>query len=163
MPIDIALVAAAAVGRILVPFFQRGAEKVAADLGDAVSESAAEHATEVAETLWKRVKHKLSRSDSERVIAERFEKDPEKTAPLLESDLMALLQGDPAFADEIAKLLDSGSSDGSGNVIQIFGAGNVVDARYSHVERGFIAASVGSVHNAPSTVPPKPTIPPHRN
>ena len=154
--IDIALIAGAAIGNILVPFFQRGAEKVAGDLGDAVGEAAADHATQTATSLWERIKAKLSGSDEGRMIAERFERDPESAAPLLEQDLKAQLEQDPAFAEEVAQLLAAEGPAGSGNVIKIFGAGNVVDARYSRVDHGFIAAHVGGVYNSPTQARPGP-------
>ena len=74
--LDIAVLAASAVGNILVPFFQRSAEKVAADIGQKVGDDAADYATQTALTLWERIKQRFAGSDGGRVISERFEKEP---------------------------------------------------------------------------------------
>jgi hypothetical protein len=146
MPIDIALIAASAVGSILLPFFQRTGEKVAADIGQRVGDDAAEYATGTARRLWERIKGRLSASDEGRMISERFERNPEAAAPLLEADLKQKLAEDQGFAEEIAELIQAESPDGSGNVMQIFGKGGIVDARGAHVEGGFIAGYVENVH-----------------
>jgi hypothetical protein len=156
VPLDIVLIAATVVGKVLLPFFQRTSDQVADHLGQKVGEEAAGFATNTATTLWQRIKSKFSDSDTDRVIAAQFEEKPDAAASLFESHLKEKLEQDPAFAEELAQLLDAKSPDGSGNVMQIFGTGGIVDARGAHVEGGFIAGYVGNVH----TTTPGPTQPP---
>jgi hypothetical protein len=156
--LDIAVLAASAVGNILVPFFQRTGEKVASDIAEKVGDDAATYASETAMTLWERIKQRFSGSDGDRMVAERFKNEPEVVAPLFESDLKRKLAEDPGFAEELAALLERPGPAGSGNVMQIFGDGGIVDARGAHVEGGFIAGYVGTVHSsAPPSPSPAPT------
>lgn len=155
MPVEIALIAATAIGKILVPFLSRGVEEVTGQLGEKLSDEAAEHAARTATTLWQRVKAKLSGSDAERVIVQRFEEDPQAAAALLEADLKRKMDEDADFAREIARLVESESPDGSGNVQQIFGDGGILDARGAHISGGLVAANIGTVHGAsPVSYPP---------
>jgi hypothetical protein len=154
--LEIALIAANLVGKILVPFFQRSAEKVVDDLGEAVSDDAANYATGVAKTLWQRIRSRFS--DDEQIILDRFEQKPEATEKLLVDDLIEKLEADPEFASELEKLLQEDRGDG--NVMQIFGDGGIVDARGAQVTHGFIAGYVGSVNPAQPPPTPGPTSPP---
>jgi hypothetical protein len=148
MPIEIALLAATVVGKILVPFFQRGAAQVGDALGEKVADGAAEFATDTANTLWERIRSRFSKPD-EQVIADRFKEDPEVAEKLFEADLKRKLAEDPDFAQEIAGLLEAKSPDGSGDVMTIFGDGGIVDARGAHISGGVVAGKIaGNVYTS---------------
>jgi hypothetical protein len=145
---EIAVIAATAVAQILVPYLKRRAAGLAEDLADRVSDAAADHATGVAETLWERIRAKFSDSEPDRNVVKRFEEEPEAAAPLLEIDLKRKLADDPDFAQELADLIASESPDGSGNTIQIFGEGGVVDARGAEISGGVVAGYIRNVSAA---------------
>jgi len=153
MPIEIALLAATVVGKILVPFFQRGAEKVGEALSDKVTDEAAEFATDTANTLWERIKARFA-EPGEQVIADRFEGSPDKAAGLFQEDLERKFAEDPAFVEEIAALVNAKDPGGSGNVLQIFGNGGIVDARNATITGGVLAGNVqGNVYTTPPADP----------
>jgi hypothetical protein len=151
MPIEIALLAATVVGKILVPFFQRSAEKVGDALGDKVTDEAAEFATDTANTLWDKIKARFSEPD-EQVIADRFKSnaDNDKLVALFEDDLQRKLAEDEGFAEEIAALVNAKDPGGSGTVMNIFGKAGIVDARNAHIERSVVTGYAENVHTAPA-------------
>jgi hypothetical protein len=153
MPIEIALLAATVVGKILVPFFQRGAEKVGEALSDKVTDEAAEFATDTASSLWDKIKARFS-EPGEQVIADRFQASPDKAAGLFQEDLERKLAEDEGFAEEIAALLNAKDPGGSGDVMQIFGKGGIVDARGAHIERSVLAGNIEG--NVTTTAPADP-------
>jgi hypothetical protein len=146
MPIEIALLAATVVGKILVPFFQRGAEQVGDALSDKISDEAAEFATGTANTLWERIRARFGKPD-EQVIADRFKSRPDKAAEMFQEDLERKLAEDEGFAKEIAALVQAQGPGGSGDVMQIFGNGGIVDARNATIKGGVVAGNVqGNVY-----------------
>jgi hypothetical protein len=153
MPIEIALLAATVVGKILVPFFQRSAEKVGEALSDKVTDEAADFATDTANSLWDRIRARFSKPE-EQAVADRFKGDPNNGAAWFQQDLERKLAEDEDFAKEIAALVDAKDPGGSGTVMQIFGKGGIVDARNAHIEGGVVAGYVENVHSSPGE-PPK--------
>ena len=165
MPIELLALAATVVGKILVPFLKKGAETVADEVTSSVGNAAADHATKVASGIWGRIKGAFDASDKDRATVEQFEQHPEAVGPLLQVLLKEKMEHDHKLAAEIQQLLEAKSPDGSGDVIQIFGQGGVVDARYAEISGGIVAGNIGTYIAEPGvaashSVPPKPPADP---
>ena len=160
--LDIAVLATTAVTSFLVPYFQKGMEQVAAEVTQNVSETAAEHATDVTAKIWSWVKSAFSSDQDEAILAE-FKEDPEAAAPLVQSKLKKKLEQDPQLAQELQKLINAPSPDGKGKSWQIMHANTVgvIDAPGGHFTGTTAAVMINrSKPHAPS---PSSSAPPPEN
>jgi hypothetical protein len=139
--IDIAILAGTVVGKILLPVFVHGAEKVFEAAKDEVGEQAATETKGLVATLWSKLRARLTGND-EKVMLDAFEKQPEDAAKLLESTLRKHLETDPELADELEALVRAkpggGTLDGAEvvartmNVLTVHGgvSGGIVTNQY---------------------------------
>jgi hypothetical protein len=137
MVVDIAVVAGVVVSKFLAPYVKLGAERLADEVSERFSDSAAEHVSELSESLWTRVKGLFS-SEKEQTTLELFEQDPEGLEASVERILREKLDANPALAEELAGLVDSPSPDGSGTGAQIMSAtiAGIFDARGATIHGG---------------------------
>lgn len=124
------LLAATVVTSFLRPYLEKGAKRIAEEVTGKVSEAAADHVTGVAENIWNRVKGAFT-APTERNVVELFKDDPEAMQPMMEKTLSKKLEEDSALAQDLEKLVNKPSPDGSGTGAQIIGAtyAGIVDLR----------------------------------
>src|SRR5215213_7300903 len=113
--------AATVVAQVLLPYVKEGAAKIGEAAALKFGEAAGQHAVEVAQKTWARVKFVFS-SGKDRITLEQFQELPEEAAPLVEGILKRKLQEDNQLAEELDKLVNSPDPDGKGSGAQIIGA-----------------------------------------
>jgi hypothetical protein len=150
MALDLAVLAATVVSRFLFPYVKKGAERLAEEISERVSDVAAEHATSLASRAWDRVRSVFS-SPKEQTKLELFEEEPDEYAAGIERTLREKLEQDPELARELQELIDAPSPDGSGTGAQIMQAtvAGIVDLRHGTVSGG----QVSGVHIENFTAP----------
>jgi hypothetical protein len=136
--IDIAIVAATAVGKILVPFLMKHGEKLADDVGGA----AVEGVEGVAASIWEQVKGRFSRSDAGKTRIEDFRQDPEGLQSTIKRELERMLAEDEQFATDLDNLVRSPEAQ---SVQQIYGTGVIL--KDSPVgDQAIVAGAIGEIH-----------------
>ena len=149
MVVDVAVLAATVVGKILLPYVKKGAAAVADELTDSMGKAAAEGGAKTAATIWSRVKEALSRSGKGGAV-EQFEQYPDEAKALLERALADHLATHPDFARELDALVHNEIAAGR-DVVQLFGDG--VAYVGGDVSGGIVAGKIGSLVED-KTVPP---------
>ena len=151
--------AATVVAQVLLPYVKEGATKIGEVAAQKFGEAAGEHAVEVAQKTWARVKSAFS-SDKEKVTLEQFQELPDEAAPLVEGILKKKFQEDSQLAEELDELVNSPDPDARGTGAQIIGAtyAGIVDLRSATIS-GSNAEITGLKVNRPTSDPQQPTSP----
>jgi hypothetical protein len=139
--IDIAILAGTVVGKILLPVFVNGVEKVFEAAKDEVGDQVATETKGLVSTLWSKLRARMTRDD-EKVMLDAFEEQPADAAKLMESTLRKHLENDPELASELDALVRTkpggGTLDGAQvvartmNVLTVHGgvSGGIVTNQY---------------------------------
>ena len=120
MAIELAEIAASAIGSFVVPLLVKGSETISADLGKTLGESAAGGVTNIAQRVWERIKVTFG-SPREQAAVERFEEDPELYAQPVQTLLEERLREDPALVADLVALLRQPVADGHDQAWQVMG------------------------------------------
>lgn len=139
--IDIAILAGTVVGKILLPVFVNGIEKVFDAAKDEVGDQVATETKGLVATLWGKLRARMTRDD-EKVMLDAFEEQPQDAAKLLEGLLRKRLETDAELAGELDTLVRTkpggGTLDGAEvvartvNVLTVHGgvSGGIVTNQY---------------------------------
>lgn len=148
--LDFVALAGTAVTTILLPYLRDGATKFAATIAEKEGQGMGEYAAKLAGKVWDKVKSTFN-SDSEQVVLQQFEEEPEAAAPLVETKLKKKLEQDPQLSQELNELVNTKTPDGKSTGAQIIGSSyfGFVDARGAHVS-GANASITGAVFNLDS-------------
>lgn len=120
MSVELAEIAASAIGSFVVPLLVKGNDTITADLGKALGDSAAGAVTNIAQRVWDRIKAAFG-SPREQAAVERFEEDPELYAPPVQTLLEERLREDPALVADLVALLQQPVADGHEQAWQVMG------------------------------------------
>ena len=155
--IETAALATSVVTSFLVPRLKKGADKLTEELSDSVGSAAADGMVGVAKKLWERIRGKTQGTPDEKVV-DLFEEQPDRRGAPLESVVKELLDSDPAFREEVTKLLEA--QEGGSTRWQLMGEYvGAVDARGAKISGGQVAGViVGSSVDHPAE-PPSPSRP----
>ena len=149
--LDIAILAGTAV-QVLVPYIKRGADGLAAAIGERVDDGAADFATDVAKSVWTRVRQTFTDSGQEGAVKE-FEQNPEDAQDYLEKLLKRRLEADENLARELDELVSKQAPGDGRNVVQIMNASGVAVVS-GDVTGGIVAGSIGTIHQESPVTPP---------
>ncbi len=134
MPIDIAMLATTVVTSFLIPRATKILGKISDEVTEKVSELAANRVTEIAETVWNKVKALFSAPKDEAVFSQ-LEENPDESKDLIIKMLKKKLEENPQFAQELNELINGSTSTGNQTAAQIMNAGiaGILDARGMHL------------------------------
>ncbi len=118
--VDIAWLAATAVGRFLVPLFARGEDQFVADLGGSCGDAAAHGLVKTAKTIWKRIGSRFDRDDEKNAVG-LFEKNPAAMEQMLVKLLEKRLADDADFRRDIQRLVAEPVADTGQSSWQLIG------------------------------------------
>lgn len=132
MDISIATLAATVVSSFLIPLIKKGSEKLAEKTGAGIGESITSATSDVATTLWVKVKSMFV-SDEDKVVLRQFEQRPEAAKGLVEAMLKEKLESNSSLAQEFHELIMKAKAGGVSTGASVENAENVgiADARHS--------------------------------
>jgi len=151
------VLASAVVANFLVPYAKMGADAIAKEVTNKVSQAAAQHATGVTAKVWNRVKAAFSSDPEDEATLAQFEKRPERAVPLVEDILKEKLEQDNQLAQDLDELVTSPSPDGAGDSLQIMaGTVGIVYAQGADISGGVVG---GVIMGSPPQQTPVPQNP----
>jgi hypothetical protein len=155
--------AATAVGAFLLPYLQKGAEKIGEVVSEKFGQAAANEVTDIAGKIWSKVKGAFTSAD-EITTLDLFVKNPETFQKPVEQMLQQKLAQDPALAQEVHALVNAPTAGGAGSAASIMNASiaGILDMRGAHLNtQGGVFAGV--VYGAPPATPIPNSGPPTKD